>query len=161
MRKRVINSMGFGDVLNPFEWTAGTSLDCGFFAGGVFNPACWCLSFPALCPASTYVAAQALANPEMYVQPSPLPPPSAPSSATTAPDMPTQADIDASIAVAAAQGQQNFQTDIADTQANLDAAAAGQPGLFSSIPTWLWLVFGGGLILIFMMPTEPYRRGAR
>lgn len=153
--------MGLGDVLNP---TAGTQLDCGLFAGGVFNPACWCLSFPSLCSTETYQAAQGIANPSLVYSPvSPLPPPAAiPAGSVAA--LPSVADAQsqtgAAIAAAAGQGQTNFQTTIDSTAYSLESIASTQPGFgLSSIPSWLWIVLGGGVFLLMVSGPAPGRYG--
>ena len=82
MSKRVILSHGLGDVLNP---TAGSQLDCGLFAGGVFNPACWCLaSGGSLCTAAAYQAARGIAYPQdLYPNLNPPPAPAPPANIVT------------------------------------------------------------------------------
>lgn len=164
MSKRVVNSMGLADVLNP---TAGTQLDCGLFAGGVFKPECWCLSFPALCPTSTYQAAQGIANPTLVYAPvNPLVPPAAiPAGSVAALPSVDQAvsQTDAVLSGAVSQDQADFASSVDQTAANLAATAASQPGFnLSSVPSWIWWAAGGGLLfLLFTFNTAPYARGTR
>lgn len=147
---------GVGDVLNP---TAGSSLDCGLFAGGVFNPACWCLQFPSLCSKSTYTAAVALANPDLIYGSGPPAPAAVPAVAagTSTVPVPYTADeftqavndaIDSGVATTKAATSSYF----ADVQAALDAAAAGQGSPDSSTPTWVWVALaaavGFGLLAV-------------
>src|ERR1017187_8679952 len=111
--------------------------------------AMWCLAFPFFCSAATLQASQALMTPGLVYAPvNPLPAPAAPASAIVAPYMPTQAEIDASIAAAAAQGNTDFAGTIADTSGNLAAVAAAQPSFWSNIPTWAWLLGAGAFFLI-------------
>ena len=110
---------GFGDVLDP---SAGTALDCGLFAGGVFNKACWCLQWPSLCSSDDYKAAYALAHPEVY---SPiLQPPAPPAVSAGVSDVPapySQDEYEAAVAGALAQQSGAWQ---AQNQATMDATAA-------------------------------------
>jgi hypothetical protein len=148
VREMVVNSGGMGDVLNP---TAGTALDCGLFAGGVFSKACWCLSFPSLCSSETYQAAYALAHPEVYT---PIPPapglPAVSGAYSSTPESTAQYDAE----VAQAWDQWKLQADtqnqaaIDQTAANLEAVAAGQPSFWSSIPTWAWVALGFGVFAL-------------
>lgn len=127
---------GVGDVLNP---TAGTALDCGLFAGGVFSKACWCLSFPQLCDTETYQAAYALAHPDVYapVKAPPVvraPGDSAPASAT--PD-----DI---LAQQTRDWQAQNRGTMNETYQNLQDVAASKPTLSDLvIPSWVWWAIGG------------------
>lgn len=118
--------------MNP---TAGTALDCGFFAGGVFKPECWCLSAPALCPAADYQAAYALAHPEVYapVQAPPVVQPAQPGQ--------TPSDV---VAQEMAAWQAQNQSTINQTAQNLQDVAANQPTLSGMvIPSWVWWLVGG------------------
>jgi hypothetical protein len=133
-----------GDVLNP---TAGTKLDCGLFAGGVFKPECWCLSAPWLCSTADYQAAQAMANPDVVYAPIQQPPPNpavsagistvpAPyqcsdgSMATAATNCPDYlAALAASTAAQKAAQDAQTQATMAQTYQNLQAIAATQPSI--------------------------------
>jgi hypothetical protein len=133
---------GIGDVLNP---TAGTELDCGLFAGGVFKSACWCLQFPSLCSTSDYQAAVALAHPELVygTMPLPVPPPAVSEGTSTVPAPYTADEAQAAIDAALLAGQQQTQQQNSDyfmtVQRNLDTIAASQP----SVPSWVWLAAVG------------------
>ena len=139
--RRAINSMGLGT-------TAGMPDNLSELE------AMWCLQFPFFCSTATVQAANALMNPGLVYAPvSALPTVGAPSSTT-----PTQSDIDALIAAAAAQGQSDFANTINQTAANLAAQPGGADAPsggfdWSSIPTWLWLVLGGGVFLLMVAPS--------
>lgn len=140
-----------GDVLNP---TAGSQLDCGLFAGGVFKPACWAIQLgPTIVGKSNYDAAVALANPDVVYPPLPLPaPPPAVTNYGVSETVPptveqaNQAVSDALAASAAATQAQNLNY-FSQVSANLDQLTSGQG---SSIPTWL-LVGGGALALVLVL----------
>ena len=139
--RRAFNSMGLGTTLGMPDNLSEAKAQ-------------WCLSLPFFCSAATLQASQALMTPDLVYAPvTALLPPSAPASATVAPYMPTQAEIDASIAAAAAQGNADFASTITDTSGNLAAVAAAQPSFWSSIPTWLWLVLGGGAFFLMVAPS--------
>src|ERR1035437_1781774 len=123
-----LSSRGLADVLNP---TAGTSLNCGLFAGGVFQKACWCASFPSLCSSADYVATKALEDPSVYntlMQPPvvgaptgsalTLPPASGAQAAATETALLNQQILD---------WQAQDRASMAQTQSNLDALAKSQP----------------------------------
>ncbi len=151
--------MGVGDVLNP---TAGTALDCGLFAGGVFKGACWCASFPSLCPPADYVATQALMNPETYApvqQPPTVQPPADPSIVAGALPADPNAVVSGVLAQQnAAWKAQNMGT-MNDTAYNLDQIAAAQPT--AGFPTWLFVVAGVGIIAIAAIGSGGPRRYGR
>jgi hypothetical protein len=167
MAYRAKRRRGFGDVLNP---TAGTALDCGLTNLGVFQKACWCLSFPSLCSTADYTAAYALAHPEVYA-PVQAPPANPAVGAaygnvaapyTCAPgdtSNPNCPGYDAALALSAAQQKaaadaQNIAT-MNQTAANLKAAAQTQcpaaalidngDGTYSCPPSsgTNWLLYGG------------------
>ena len=167
--------LGMGDVLNP---TAGTALDCGFLAGGVFKPECWCLSFPALCPSADYAAAQALANPSVYAPIQQPPAPPAVGQALSTLPMPYQCEsgtyvtaatncpeytaaLDASIAAQSAAQKAQATATLAQTAANLQAVAAGQPSLVGGncVQSWItgvcdtWVYVGAGIGVLFLVMT--------
>lgn len=130
MREIVINSAGLGDILNP---TAGTSLDCGLFAGGVFKPACWCASFPSWCggmtPQDVAKAKAGLDNPALYPNPPAPVGPASPDNLTTPVTGSDPASIQALIDKMIAEGKvatdsqnQEFYGSVSDS---IDAA--GQP----------------------------------
>jgi hypothetical protein len=133
---------GLADVLDP---QAGSSLDCGFFGGGVFNEACWCLEFPSLCSADKYKAAVALANPDIvYAQPLPPPPVAAPTGAalTVPPASGEQAAQTVNDLLAqqeAAWQAQNART-MAETAGNLKNIQQPQNG---GVPMWVWIGLAG------------------
>ena len=147
-----IRRRGFG-VLNP---TAGTALDCGLTAGGVFNKACWCLSWPSLCSAADYQAAYALANPGVYAPIQAPPTVQAPAgSAITVPPASgadAQATIDAVLAQQEAAAQAQNAATMQQTAANLQAAAQTQcpgatlvqnaDGSWSCPTSTNWLLYG-------------------
>lgn len=151
--------MGLGDVLNP---TAGTALDCGLLAGGVFKGACWCASFPTLCPSSDYVATQTLMNPDLYAPIQAPPPVAAPADpAILAGALPADPNAVISGVIAqqkAAQDAQNMAT-MDQTAFNLDTAAANQPSLFGGTCTRTilsgicnsWIYLGGAALGLFAM----------
>ena len=136
---------GMADVLNP---TAGTALDCGLLAGGVFNKACWCLSWPSLCSDSDYRAAYALAHPEVYA--TLQPPPTVGSPGGGALSTPPASGAEAQVVVDDLIAQQNTAwqaqnaATLAQTQANLDAIPV--PSSSFSMPLWLWLAIGAGVL---------------
>ena len=148
-----VRRRGFGDVLNPM---AGTALDCGFFAGGIFNPACRCLSFPSTCSASDYAAAYALAHPSVYAPIQAPPTVQAPAgSALTVPPASgadAQATIDAVLAQQEAAAQAQNAATMQQTAANLQAAAQTQcpgatliqnaDGSWSCPTSTNWLLYG-------------------
>ena len=123
-----LSSRGLADVLNP---TAGTSLDCGLFAGGVFNKACWCASFPSLCSSADYVATKALEDPSVYNTLMQPPTVGAPTGAALT--LPPASGADAAATENALLSQQILdwqaqdRASMAQTQSNLDALAKSQP----------------------------------
>ena len=146
-----VRRRGFGDVLNP---TGGTALDCGLLAGGVFNPACWCLSFPSTCTASDLAAANALANPNVYAPVQAPPTVQAPVDLTTPPSSGTDAAATVQALLVqqqAAWNAQNMAT-MQQTAANLKAAAQTQcpgstlvqnaDGSWSCPSSTNWLLYG-------------------
>ena len=131
---------GLGDVLNP---TAGTALDCGLFAGGVFRKECWCMSFPSVCSQSDYVAARALADPSVYTPIMAPPAVGAPVGSVLTEDPGSgeqaQAQVDALLVQQQADwNAQNRQT-IAETQAGLDQFGADYKESTSGTN---WLLYG-------------------
>lgn len=137
--RRVINSMGLGTTLGmPDNLSEAEAM--------------WCLDFPFFCSAATVQASQALMTPGLVYAPvNPLPAPSAiPAGSVAA--LPSVSDAqdqtDAALAAANAQGQANFVDTINQTAANLAAiAGGGNNPTPSGIPSWLWWVLGGGLML--------------
>src|ERR1039458_1391749 len=113
--------------------------------------AMWCLAFPFFCSTATVQASQALMTPGLVYAPvNPLPAPSAiPAGSVAA--LPSvddaQSQTDAVLAAAAAQGQSNFVDTINQTAANLAAIAGGGNNPTGGIPSWLWWLVGGGLML--------------
>ena len=145
LAEMVINSAGLGDILNP---TAGTSLDCGLFAGGVFKPACWCAAYPHLCGdiSTPQQAAQAQAgidSPGIYTAIPPAPGLPAVSGGTVYGNE-TVSQYDAEVAAAweAWKSQVSTQNSDAMSQAAANIEAAGQPTA-SSIPAWIWVALAG------------------
>jgi hypothetical protein len=109
--------------------------------------AMWCLQFPFFCSTATVQASQALMTPGLVYSPvSPLPAPSAPAD-------PSNPSVDAAIAAANAQGQANFAATVSDTSANITAVPVSSGFDWSSIPTWLWLVLGGGVFFLMVAPS--------
>jgi hypothetical protein len=123
-----LSSRGLADILNP---TAGTSLNCGLFAGGVFNKACWCASFPSLCSSADYVATKALEDPSVYNTLMQPPVVGAPTGAALT--LPPASGADAAATENALLSQQILdwqaqdRASLAQTQANLDQLAQSQP----------------------------------
>jgi hypothetical protein len=154
---------GLSDVLNP---TAGSSLDCGLFAGGVFQKACWCLQFPSLCSSADYQAAVALANPDLVYAPIQQPPVvGAPTgtAATVAPASGQQAQetINQLLAEQMTAQQAGDAATVAQTQASLDAIAASQPSLASATNWWLYIGIAAVAVfaLVAMGGGSPRRYG--
>lgn len=156
--------LGMGDVLNP---TAGTALDCGLFAGGVFKKECWCLDFPSLCSSADYQAAYALAHPEVYAAVQSPPTVGSPSgSLPPASGVDAQAIIDAIIAQQKATQDAQASATMAQTAANLKQAAQTQcptatlidngDGTFSCPPGTNWWLIGGlaAGVLVLMRVTK-------
>ena len=150
MRRHIINSMGLGATLGmPDNLSEAEAM--------------WCLAFPFFCSTATVQASQALMTPGLVYAPvNPLPAPSAiPAGSVAA--LPSvsdaQAQTDAALAQAAAQGQTDFTGTVDQTAANL--AAVSVPGFsLSSIPMWLWIVLGGGLLFLSFEPSRlPSRYG--
>lgn len=142
-----------GDVLNP---TAGSQLDCGLFAGGVFKPACWAIQLgPNIVGQSNYQAAVALANPDVVYPPLPAPvPPAAVTEygvSPTVPPTPEQAQqaIDAALSGSAQATQAQNLNYFSSVSANLDQLGTATGG-GSSLSTWL-LVGGGALFLALLL----------
>jgi hypothetical protein len=147
---------GIGDILNP---TAGTQLDCGLFAGGVFNKACWCISLgPSICDsmfgAGTYAAAQGIANPSTVYAPV-LAPPSVPAPPASVLAIPPASSATASATVdqiiaqqKAAQDAQSRAT-MEQTGQNLDELNQ-QAATNSGVPWWAWAALGVGAIALAM-----------
>lgn len=122
---------GLGDVLNP---SAGTSLDCGFFAGGVFKPECWCYDFGSLCKAANpaaWAATMTLANPDLHIPALPVL-----AKGATAPDD-AQTPVDPSVAVAQ-QTRLNQATNLSVVQAFADSNNSGSPGS-GGLSTMAWV----------------------
>jgi len=131
---------GMGDILNP---TAGTALDCGFFAGGVFKKECWCLDHPTWCSQSDYIAARALADPSVYDTLKEPPVVGAPSgTALTVPPVngdQANATIDVIIAEQNQAWKDQNAASMAQTQANLDQFGQDYQNLTSGTN---WLLYG-------------------
>lgn len=155
---------GMGDVLNP---TAGTALDCGLFAFGVFKPECWCLSYPSLCSKSDYTAAYTLAHPEVIAPIQAPPTVGAPAgSELTVPPASGQAaqqTVDELLAQQAADWQAQNAATIAQTQANLDQVGAQYDAITASsgIPWYWWLAGGLGVFALVAMGGGSARRYGR
>lgn len=136
----LVSSAGMGDVLNP---TAGTSLDCGLFAGGVFKPECWCLSYPSLCSSDDYKAAYALAHPDVYETVQQAPGVPAVEGATSSTQL-TTSEYDSQVADAWTQWKTQVDTQNSDTMnqtaSNLDSVSVPTT---TSIPTWIWVALAG------------------
>jgi hypothetical protein len=141
---------GIGDILNP---TAGTELDCGLFAGGVFNKACWCLSLgPSACDsmfgAGTYAAAQGLANPSTVYAPILAPPP-VPAPAGYILTVPPASGAAATAIVDQIIAQQKAAQD-AQAAATLEQAGQNidtlnqQAATGSGFPWWAWAAVAVG-----------------
>lgn len=123
--------LGFGDILNP---SAGTSLDCGFFAGGVFRPECWCYDFATACKAlnpEAYAATMTLANPDLHIPVLPV----LGKGATAPAD--AQTPIDPSVAVAQ-QTRLNQATNLSVVQAFADSSGSGS-GSGSGLSSFAWV----------------------
>ena len=150
---------GLGDVLNP---TAGTALDCGLFAGGVFKPECWAKTLgptklfgKTIVSEADYQAAYALAHPDLAYPPMPLPsPPPAVEAGTSSVPAPYDAEsyaaaVDAAIAEGARRTKAAVQSYFTDTAASLQQAAAGGDGSPDGGGTnwWPWVILGG-LVLV-------------
>lgn len=138
--RRAFNSMGVGDVLDP---TAGTQLDCGLFAGGVFNAACWCLQFPGLCNTvspSTFQAAEGIANPDLlYNQPTVgAAAPAVPAGYTSTNPSVQEAELE--ITAASATQLRNQQANAAAIDSDVPAPA---PASTLTIPVWVWVAVAG------------------
>lgn len=131
---------GMGDVLNP---TAGTALDCGLFAGGVFRKECWCMSWPSLCSQADYVASRALADPSVYAALQAPPVVGAPTgSALTVPPASgaeAQAQVDAIIAQQQAAWDAQNSATMGQTQSGLDQFAADFTAATSGTN---WMLYG-------------------
>lgn len=147
----VTRRRGLGDILNP---TAGSQLDCGLFALGVFKPACWAITLgPNIVGKANYEAAVALANPDVVYPPLPAPvPPGAVTDygmpATGAPPVETaQAAIDAAIADAKAKTDAQNLNYFSSVSANLDQLASAAGG--SSLTPWL--LAGGAALLVVLV----------
>jgi len=143
---------GLSDVLNP---TAGGQIDCGLFAGGVFRKECWCLQFPGLCSEEDYQAAVGLQSPDLIYSPIQTPPVvAAPSGAAAtvppASDLQAAQTIDELLAQQETAWQAQNAGTMAETQANLDAIAAGQPTLVSKTTNW-WLWIGVAAVGVFAL----------
>lgn len=156
-----LRNRGIGDVLNP---TAGTALDCGLFAGGVFNKACWCLQWPSLCSQADYVAARALADPSVYAAIQQPPPVGAPTGAvlTTPPASgeQAQAQVDAILAQQVADWQAQNMGTMQQTQSGLDQFAADFKVATAGISWWIWLAGGLGVFaLVAVSGGSPRRYG--
>lgn len=141
----VINAAGMGDVLNP---TAGTSLDCGLFAGGVFKSACWYAAFND--PQSAAQAQAGIDNPAIYTSIPPAPGLPAVSGGYVLGNQ-TTAQYDAEVQQAwdAWKAQSDAQNLDAMTQAAANIAAAGQPSTSAfSLPSWAWVAIGVGVLAV-------------
>ena len=156
--------VGFGDVLNP---TAGTALDCGLFAGGVFKPECWCLDFPSLCSQADYTAAYEMAHPET-IAPVQAPPPvgSPVGSALIVPPASgesAQQTIDALLTQQMKAWKAQNQATMADTQAAIDAVGKQYAQLTSpsTWPWYLWLGLGLGVFAVATLGMGGPRRYGR
>lgn len=151
---------GLGDVLNP---TAGTSLDCGLFAGGVFKPECWAKTLgptkllgKTIVSEDDYRAALALAHPDLAYPPMPLPvaPPAVSAGTSTVP-APYGTPLEFSEAVSAAIEEGARQTRAA-AQSYFESTAAGQDAMVAAgnglEPTagygwWPWVLLGGLVVV--------------
>ena len=151
------------DILNP---AAGTSLNCGLLAGGIFNSACWCAQFPSLClgsnatPADVAAASAAANNPSIYAPnliPEPRPPVDVAAYGTTAaPYTVDQFNAAISQDLGTAKGGSNLDMQAYYDQigANVGAATYAQPGDGSGSGfslTTLLLVAAGGVLLFAVM----------
>jgi hypothetical protein len=124
---------------------------------GVFRKECWCLSYPSLCSQSDYVAAQALAHPEVYNTLTAPPVVSSPEGAavTTPPASGEDAGatIDQLLSDQMTAWQAQNQASMDQTQSNLDALAAQYRQLTVGGTNW-WLIglgIAGGLILLWVV----------
>lgn len=140
---------GLGDVLDP---TAGTALDCGFFAGGVFKPECWALTLgPGIVGKDNYQAALGVAYPDRYPAPPAPALPAAPSG-TAVPG--SQADImlPGTLATEAAQQtQQQNQEFFSNLAQSLDQGGGSGGGLETGALIALGLAAGLGVLLVTSM----------
>lgn len=150
---------GVGDVLNP---TAGTSLDCGLFAGGVFKPECWAKTLgptklfgKTIVSQDDYRAAYALAHPELAypAMPLPVPPPAVSAGTSTVPAPYTAAEyaeaVDAAVAEGARRTRAAAQSYFESTAAAEDAIIAGDDGSPDGTGSswWLWALLGGLVVV--------------
>jgi hypothetical protein len=159
---RIPTRRGVGDVLNP---AAGTSLNCGLLAGGLFNPTCWCAQFPTLClnsPTATVQdvanAAAGVSNPQIYL-PTVAPTPGAVSAGeSTVPAPYTLAQYNDAYYQALQAGQTTAdvanQSIMEQTAANI--AAAGAAGATPPTPpttdnTWLYVAAAVGIGLLLFL----------
>lgn len=146
---------GIGALVNPWlNPTRGTALDCGLFAGGVFQKACWCLQFPSLCSTEDYQAAMALAHPDVYVAVQAPPAVGSPGGAalTVPPASGEQAQetVDGLLAQQDVAWKTQNQEMMAETQRRLEAIAASQPSLFAAGMNW-WLWAGIAVATVFAL----------
>jgi hypothetical protein len=123
---------GIGDVLNP---SAGTALDCGLFAGGVFKPECWAYVFGNQ-------AAIDIANPGLA--PSISLRPMQGGAVPTPQQLATVPPADLPGILVAQQTAQNQADIAAENQPDLSVGSG------SSIPTWVWLAVAGVGALVLM-----------
>ena len=140
--------------------TAGTADPCALSQGGLFNKACWCWMFPALCTTAEYQATVGLMYPEETYAPIQTPPVvGAPTGAalTVPPASGQQAaqTIDELLAQQETAWQAQNAATMAETQRNLDAIAAGKDGDGSPTPSptnwWLWI--GVAAVGVFALAT--------
>ena len=133
-----------GNILNP---TKGTALNCSLFGGGVFQKACWCLSWPSLCSESDYVAAQALANPDVYNTLKPPPPVGSPTGAALntppASGEVAQQTVDTILTQQMTDWQTQNQAALDQTQGTLDAYAQQYQQATSGTKWWLIAALAG------------------
>lgn len=159
---RIRSQAGMGDILNP---TAGTALNCGLFAGGVFKKECWCLEYPSLCSEADYVASRALADPSVYAALQAPPVVGAPTGAalTTPPASgeQAQAQVDAILAQQVSDWQAQNMGTMQQTQSGLDQFAADFQAATSGISWWLIGALGLGVFALVTVGGGSPRRYGR
>ena len=154
---------GLGDILNP---TAGSALDCGFFAGGAFKKECWCLDHPTWCSESDYMASRAMADPSVYNtlrQPPVVAAPSGDKLVTPpASGEDAQSTVDELLADQMRRWQGQNTESMQETAGNLSQFQSDyEKATAASIPMWLWLAAGVGVFAVVAVGGGSPRRYGR